>query len=222
MKIVIVIPLYNEKKHIKDVLMDVAKTKYPIIVVDDGSSDNSNSIVKGMKIKNLTLLKHEINLGKGAAMKTGADFAFENGANAVVFMDSDGQHLAHDLSKFVIALETNKYDLVLGTRNYNYGVPLVRFLGNKLASVVVAFMFGTYVSDLLCGFRAITKAGYEKTKWESDGYGVETEMVARIGKNKIRFCEVPVETIYHDKVKGVTILDAFGIFGQVVKWKLTI
>lgn len=222
MNIFIVIPLYNEKKHIKEVLLGVSKAKLPIVAVDDGSVDNSNSIIKSLKIKNLTLLTHEINLGKGAAMKTGADFAFGNGADAVIFMDSDGQHLVADFSKFVDALESGKYDLVLGSRNFSYGVPLVRFLGNKFASVVIAFLFKTYVSDVICGFRAVTKVGYEQTKWDSNGYGVETEMVARIGKNKVRFCEVPVETIYHDKVKGVTILDAFGIFGQVVKWKLTI
>jgi glycosyltransferase involved in cell wall biosynthesis len=222
MEIFVVIPLFNEKKHIAEVLSEVSKNKLPIIVVDDGSSDNSKLIVRNLKLKNLTLLEHKINLGKGAAMKTGADYAFDRGADAVIFMDSDGQHLASDLPEFTEALESGKYDVILGSRNFGYGVPLVRFLGNKFASVVMAFLFRVYVSDVICGFRAVTKAGYAKTRWDSDGYGVETEMVARIGKYRLRFCEVPVETVYNDKVKGVTILDAFGIFGQVVKWRLTI
>lgn len=99
---------------------------------------------------------------------------------------------------------------------------MVRYLGNKFASVLVGFFFGIYVSDLLCGFRGVTRDAYEKIKWESSGYGVETEMVIRTGKAKVGHCEVPIETIYLSGVKGVTILDAFGILLQVVKWRLTI
>ena len=82
--------------------------------------------------------------------------------------------------------------------------------------------FKVYISDVLCGFKGMTKEAYEKIRWESSGYGVEMEIVARLAKNKLRFDEVPVKTIYHDKVKGVTMLDAFGILAEVVKWKFTI
>jgi glycosyltransferase involved in cell wall biosynthesis len=224
MKIFLVIPLFNEKKYISSVLEDVSKFNLPIVVVDDGSVDNSQlSIFNFQKEhKNINLLIHKINLGKGAAMKTGADYAFNHGADGVIFMDSDNQHVAGDLPVFIKALESGKYDVVLGSRNFGYGVPLIRFLGNKFASLLMVFLFKTYVSDVICGFRGMTKSGYEKIKWDSAGYGVETEMIARIGKNKVKFCEVPVKAIYHDSVKGVTILDAFGIFGQVVKWRLTI
>lgn len=222
MKIYVIVPIYNEKVHIASVLREVSKYKLPIIVVDDGSGDGTADEIKSAKIKNLTVLSHKINLGKGAAMKSGADFAFKKGADAIIFMDSDGQHRAIDLPKFVRAIKTGKYDIALGSRNYNYGVPLIRFLGNKIASVVMVFLFNIYVSDVICGFRAITKIGYNKIRWGSDGYGVETEMIARIGKSNVRFCEVPIQTIYHNDVKGVTILDAFGILIQVLKWRLTI
>ncbi len=222
MKIFIIISLFNEKKHISAVLRDVAKHKLPVVVIDDGSIDSSGSIVRGLKIKNLTLLTHKINLGKGAAMKTGAEYAFGKGADAVIFMDSDGQHKASDLPRFIEVLKSGKYDIVLGSRNMGMGVPLVRFLGNKIASVVLKVLFGVYTSDPICGFRALTRLGYEKIKWESNGYGVETEMVAKIGKYKIKHKEVPVETIYIDGVKGVTLFNAFGILGEVVKWKLVL
>jgi glycosyltransferase involved in cell wall biosynthesis len=193
-----------------------------MVVVDDGSTDGSDIGLKELRLKDVTVLTHRINLGKGAAMKTGADFAFEKGADAVIFMDSDGQHEALDLPNFFEALESGKYDVVLGSRNLNYGVPLVRFLGNKFASVLMGLLFRIYVSDVICGFRAVAKTGYNKVKWDSDGYGVETEMVARIGKNKLKYCEVPVQTIYHNSVKGVTLLDAFEVLGNVIKWKLTL
>ncbi len=218
MKVCVVIPLYNEVAHIKNVLKNVRRFNLPVIVVDDGSKDGSSNNLQN----DIILLKHKINLGKGAAMTTGCEYAFVNGYDAVIFMDSDGQHNANDLTKFTDKLESGKYDLVLGSRTYNYAVPLVRYIGNKIASLVISLLFHIYASDSLCGFRGITKQGYEKIKWESLNYGVETEMLARAGKTHVNFCEVPVATIYHDSVKGVSMLDAFGILFNVLKWKLTL
>src|SRR3990172_12960801 len=141
MKIFVVIPLRNEEKHILKVLKEVSFFNLPVVVVDDGSTDDSIKKAKEAKVKNMEILAHKINLGKGAAMKTGAEYAFSKGANAVVFMDSDGQHLADDLPKFIKALDSAKFDVVFGTRNYTYGVPLVRYLGNKFASVLMSVLF---------------------------------------------------------------------------------
>ena len=221
MKIFVVISLFNEEKHIAGVLKGLLPYKLPVVVVDDGSTDRSSIKINDLRIKNVTLLKHKINLGKGAAMKTGADYAFAHGADAIIFMDSDGQHETDDLVKFVGKLESGKYDVIFGSRNFGYGVPLVRYLGNKLASVLISSLFRIYVSDVICGYKAVTREAYEMIRWESSGYGVETEMVIKTGRSKLTFCEIPVETIYHDKTKGVTILDAFGILGDVLKWKLT-
>lgn len=221
MKIIVVIPLFNEEKHAVNVLKGLAKYNLQVVVVDDGSTDNSKSRIQNTKLNGVKLLEHQVNLGKGAAMKTGADWSFDHGADAVVFFDSDDQHQQKDLAKFIEVLQTNKYDVVFGSRNFSYGVPLVRFLGNKIASVMIAALFNIYISDVICGFRAVTKKAYGKIRWESEGYGVETEMVVRVGKNKLKFCEIPVETVYHDSVKGVTVLDAFGIFFSVLKWKLS-
>lgn len=108
MRIYIVIPLFNEEKYVLDVLDGVQKYGLPVVVVDDGSTDGSKLKVQTSKLKGLTLLEHKINLGKGAAMKTGAEFAFGNGAEAVIFMDSDSQHNPNDLVKFVDALQEKK------------------------------------------------------------------------------------------------------------------
>lgn len=219
MKIFIVVPAYNESKHISKVLKEITKTGYPVIFVDDGSKDGTYKIARSLKTRNLTVLRHKINLGKGAAMKTGAEYAFKLGADALIFMDSDGQHLIKDLDRFIKKLDEN-YDVVFGSRNMSYGVPLARFLGNKFGAFLVAMLFGIYVNDLLCGYRAITKRVYNKIIWESSGYGVETEMVVMVGLRGIRYCEVPVETVYLDKVKGVSLIDSIGIFLNVIYWKL--
>lgn len=219
MKIIIVIPAYNESRRISNVLEDIKSINLnlPIIVVDDGSKDSTYELAKS---KEVSVLRHKINLGKGAALKTGCEAAILDGADGIIMMDSDGQHKASDLPKFINALENGKFDIVFGSRNLKFGVPLIRFIGNKLASVLINILFGIYISDLICGYRAFTKETFKKLNWESMGYGLETEMVIKTGLNKFKYCEVGVETVYYDKFKGVTILDALLILSNVIKWRL--
>ena len=221
MKITIVVPVYNEEKYIKDVIKDLRGTGYPLIVVDDGSEDKTPFILSRLRGKNITVATHKVNLGKGAAMKTGAILAFNKGADALVFIDSDSQHKVADLNGFISALEAGS-EIVYGSRNMGMGMPFIRYVGNKAASIFVNILFGVYVSDILCGFRAITRKAYKKTKWDSSGYAVEAEMVIRAAKARIPFREVPVATVYHDSFKGVTLLDAFGILNDVIRWKVTL
>jgi glycosyltransferase involved in cell wall biosynthesis len=222
MNIQIVMPVHNEEKRVVGVLEQIQKLKMRVVVVDDGSTDNSKAKIQKLGFKNVTLLEHKINLGKGSALKTGCDYAFSNGADAVIMMDSDGQHAVEDLSSFVEKLEEGNCDVIFGSRNLNLGVPFVRYVGNKIASVIVNIMFGIYVSDLISGYRAITKRAYEKIKWGSTGYGVETEMVIRVKKQNLKYCEIPVKTIYFDNYKGVSIIDAFGVFTNLIYWKFKI
>ena len=222
MNIHVVIPAYNEASNLSLVLREVKRTSAKlkhiknIIVVDDGSSDGTNEVIRKHQV---TVFRHKVNLGKGSALKTGAEAAFAAGADAIIMMDSDGQHKVADIHKFVKQLEQG-FDVVLGSRNFQMGVPLVRYLGNKFASILVSVLFGIYVSDILCGFRAITKRAYKVMNWESRGYGVETEMVTLTAKKKLKHVEVPVASVYYDKFKGVTILDSFGIFLNVIRWRL--
>lgn len=216
MNICVVIPLYNEESHVGSVLKSLKKYKLPVIVVDDGSNDRGAQIALN---EGSLLLKHKINLGKGAAMTTGAVFAFGHGYDAIVYMDADGQHDPRDLPLFTELLN-QKIDVVFGSRNLDGKAPFVRVFGNRIASLIIKILFGIYVTDPICGYRAISAAAYKKIKWETKGYGVETEMVARVAGTKLKFAEVRVKTIYHDKDKGVTILDAISILFEVLKWKI--
>jgi len=217
MDITVVVPAHNEEDRIGEVLKDLKKTKLSVIVVDDGSTDRTYQVAKRHKT---IVLRHKVNLGKGAAMRTGAEAAFQMGADAIVFMDSDRQHKAKDLPYFIEALEKDKFDVVFGSRNLNHGVPLVRYMGNKFASLLMSLLFGIYVSDLLCGYRGLSKKAFKRIYWESKGYGVEAEMAARTAKSGLKHCEVPVETVYYDEVKGVTILDAINILFDVLRWRI--
>jgi len=220
MNIYLIVPSYNEGKRLRDTLKH-AKKYFPeikTVVVDDGSirKELLSPTCKAI------LIRHQLNLGKGAAMITGADYAFSQGAEAVIFMDADSQHNPKQLKDFKRYLEKD-YDLVFGSRDHGIHTPLIRFLGNRFASVYINILFGVYVSDILSGYRALTKKAYNLVKWRSVRYGVETEMVARLGKhkNKLSWIEFPIDTIYVDKYKGVTIVDAIKILGQSIWWKLS-
>ncbi|MCJ7805552.1 glycosyltransferase family 2 protein [Patescibacteria group bacterium] len=217
MKIFVVVPAYNEEKRIGAVLASLRKAKQSVVVVDDGSTDKTYQIARRYTPY---VFRHRVNLGKGAALKTGVEEAFDMGADAVIFMDSDGQHKAEDINVFIEKLKSGKYDVVFGSRNLGYGVPVDRYLGNKMASVTISLLFGVYISDLICGFKAITRKAFKKLNWESTGYGVETEIAILTARKGLHYCEVPVSTLYYDKVKGVTILDAFSIFFDVIRWRI--
>lgn len=214
-KIYIVIPVYNERSRLPAVIKGIERQTNSVIVVDDGSEDETYAVCKKMEI---TILRHKINLGKGAAMKTGAEMAFLLGAQAVIFMDGDGQHDPKYIPEFMKKISAG-FDIVFGSRNLSFGVPLVRFLGNKLGSFLISLIFGIYRTDLLCGYMALTPFAYQKIKWDSSRYGVETEIVARTGKNRLKYSEIPMEAIYKDKYKGVTVLDAIGILFSLPRWK---
>lgn len=216
-KIFVVIPAYNEASRIREVVRGVKKFCQNIIVVDDGSKDETEKVARKSQV---TILRHRLNLGKGAAMKTGVEAAFLLGAEKVVLLDADGQHNPAHLPVFIKALNSG-YDVVFGCRDLSSGVPLVRLYGNKFGSFLISLVFGIYRSDLLCGFMAFTRETYKKIEWDSVRYGVETEIVARVGKNKLKYTEVPIETIYKDKYKGTTILDALGILLSIPRWKFS-
>lgn len=215
----LVIPSFNEGKRLSETI-DKAK-KYissdHIVVIDDGSKRPE----KLSKKAGVWLLRHKLNLGKGAAMRTGAEFAFDQGADSVIFMDADCQHDPKEIPVFEQYLDDG-YDLVFGSRRPGINVPLSRFLGKKFTSVYVNLVFGVYITDILSGYRALDRKAYELVRWESDRYAVETEMVARLShhKRELSWVEFPIETIYMDKYKGMTAIDAVRLFISSIKWKV--
>jgi glycosyltransferase involved in cell wall biosynthesis len=214
--IFLIIPCFNENRRIKPIINSALKY-FPagqIVLIDDGSLHQIKLNTKAV------ILRHVLNLGKGAALKTGIEYAKSKGASKVILMDGDGQHKPEDLPRFIEKLA--EYDVVFGSRRPGLDVPLIRFLGNKFATIYINILFGIYIADILSGFRGFSLDAYPLINWQSLRYGVETEMVARLGKvkDKLSFCEIPIETVYIDKYKGVTILDALHILSESIWWKL--
>ena len=219
MKVFVIVPVYNEQGRVVETIVSIlGKLNVDIVVVDDGSTDDSFKEIKSefKSDSRVCIVKHLINLGKGAAMKTGVKVAWKLGAEAVVFVDADGQHNPKYLPKFIE--ELNKYPVVFGYRELSKKSPWIRRNGNKFAGWLIKTLFNIKRKDLLCGFLGFRKEVYKQIKWKSCRYGIETEMAAKVGRNKIPFSEIKIDTIYIDKYKGVTIFDAFKILGKIPFW----
>jgi glycosyltransferase involved in cell wall biosynthesis len=218
MKIAVVIPVYNENRRIVEVVNEIYKNySLPIVVVDDGSGRSSVDLLMGLKKrKKIKLLRHRKNLGKGSAMLTGSLYCWEKGYDAIIFMDGDGQHNPTELTLFV--KELKKYPLVFGYRDLGKKMPFIRRMGNKAAKYLVKKLFLIDRYDFLCGYFALKKEVFDKIRWTSNRYGVETEIATLVAKNRLKYIEVPVETIYKNKYKGVTLLDAIKILLKIPVW----
>lgn len=213
----VIIPGYNEEKYIGKVAARVLEQTSKVIFVDDGSKDKTAEIAKKY-FKHV--LVHPINMGKGAALKTGCEYAFnELGADAVIFMDADDQHDPVEIPRFEKSLKEGNR-VVFGTRNLGVDMPLMRLVGNKLASVFTGLVFGAFIPDIPSGYKALTKDAYEILKWDSTGYEVEMEIAAKVGKCKLPYALLPIKTIYHDKDKGMSVLDGLQIFMRMPIWRL--
>lgn len=215
MKIVIIIPAFNESRYIGKFLDKLLLSTKNIVVVDDGSTDKTCDIVRRRGIQ---CLSHIVNLGKGSALKTGCDYAFSKmGADAVIIMDGDDQHEVGDIKLFEKALKSGS-QVVLGVRQMDAKMPLMRIIGNKAMSILINLLFGHYIADIPSGFKAFTKSAYKSIRWHSSGYEVETEIAVRIAKSKLAYKEVSISTVYHDKEYGFNLLDAAKILLKLPYW----
>ncbi|MCB9358464.1 glycosyltransferase family 2 protein [Candidatus Woesearchaeota archaeon] len=212
----VIMPCYNEEKNIVPVIRDTLKFSKNLVVVDDGSKDNTYQAALD-NCKNAYVLRHSINLGKGAALKTGVEFAIKKGAKKFVFIDSDGQHEPKEIPKFLKLLDD--HDIVFGFRKLNKNMPAIFRIGNTALNTGIFFLFGIRLHDTQSGYRAMTVDAYRKIRWKSTTYTVESEMIANTGKKKLRYCEIPINTIYANRHKGTTVLDGIKIMFDMLLFR---
>ena len=212
----VVVPVFNEEENISSFLHDLRKHTDKIVVVNDGSTDKTKSILD--RFKNIHVIHQKENKGKGRAMKTGARKALRLGADGVVFMDGDNQHDPKHLQEFFSLLEADA-DIVIGVRMIKAKIPFIRRLGNMIFVHLIGLLFNVQIPDILCGFRGFSKKGLKSVKWTSEGYGVETEMITIIGRKRLPYNTVVVDTIYLDKYKGFSVTGGLKILSRLLYWK---
>jgi len=211
----IILAAYNEEKNIEQVLEKLAPYDVEVVVVDDGSKDSTVRLAERFTP---FVLRHRINLGKGAAVKTGCDFAVGKGANNLILMDSDGQHEAKEIPKFIELLKN--HDIIFGARKFDKNMPRTLRFGNWFFHKMVKLFFGVDIKDTQGGFRAMNAKTYKIVRWETSGYAMETEMIANMRGQGLLYTEIPIETIYLDKYKGTSPLDGIKIFIDMVLWRI--
>ena len=211
-----VIPAYNEESNIRQVISETKKYISDIIVVDDGSKDKT---IEEAKKEGVVVLKHIINLGKGAALKTGCDYAIKHGASHIIALDADTQHEPSQIPNFLRELEN--VDVVLGYRKLNKEMPSILKLGNWFINKMTKLLYGMTLHDTQCGYRAFTADAYKQIRWKTSNYSMESEMIANIGKKRLKYKEIPIKTIYADKYKGTTLIDGIKIVCNLFWWRLS-
>ncbi|MEM3373705.1 MAG: glycosyltransferase family 2 protein [Candidatus Woesearchaeota archaeon] len=196
LKIFVVIAAYNEEKAISKVIEDLKKEGYHnIIVVDDGSSDKTYEIALKKKV---IALRHIINRGQGAALKTGIEYAIKKNADIIITFDADGQFLARDIKNMIKPIVNKEADITLGSRFLGkaINIPFFKKIILKIGVIVVYLLYGIKVTDSQCGFRAISLEAAKKIEITSDRMEHAGEFFSEIMRHRLTYKEVPITVIY--------------------------
>lgn len=217
----VVLPAYNEATRIKPVIEDIANKGYNMVIVNDGSSDNTLEVIKEAKKEfpdKIHIFSLMINRGVGIATQTGFEAVLKFNPKYIVSMDSDGQHSADDLDEVIKPLVTGEAQAVIGVRPFE-DMPKTRSFANSVMNLLTRIFYGVNVSDSQTGFRAITVEALDKISINATGYLISSEFIREINDNDIPFAEVPIQTIYtpETQAKGTNVTVALKILFQMIK-----
>ena len=213
----VVIPSFNEGKVIRQTIRSLGD-QYQVVLVDDASTDDTANAVRDLPIY---YLRHDINLGQGAALQTGMDFAREQGAGVVVHFDADGQHNPADIDRFVETLRTQNVDVVLGSRFLRrddlLAIPRLRRLLLRVARIINGLLTGLWLSDAHNGFRVMNRRALTGIQLKENRMAHASEILMQIRRLKLRYVEMPTHIVYTDysRVKGQRWQGAFDVLIDV-------
>ena len=234
-KLSIIIPVYNEEKTVEKMLKKVLAVKLPVknveyIIVDDGSTDSSASVISKFKFphRNYTILKHKKNQGKGAAVRTGLSKAR---GDYVIIQDADLEYDPHDIVTLLEPVLHDDATVVYGTRlkrmpNFAKDERTTQFflhyLGNKFLSLITSILYFHWVTDMECCYKLFPKDALSKTKLHARGFEFEPEITAKLLKRGYKITEVPISTNprgYSEGKKLHTVRDGTKALWTLIKYR---
>ena len=199
--VTVLIPAYNEDEYISEVVKGALKIVPRVLVVDDGSSDQTVPVAESAGAE---VICHPVNQGKGAALQTGFKAIFSDGGEAVIVMDGDGQHDPEELPKFIKCAGESGAGIVLGNRlEASAGMPRIRYWTNRTMSIILSWLSGQGIPDSQCGYRLIRREVLESISFTTQNYDMESEMLILASRLGFKIASVPIKTIYTGQVSEI-------------------
>lgn len=194
------IPAFNEGKTIGEVIEGTRRYCENIVVVDDGSGDDTRKVAQRTGV---IVLSHDRNLGKGAALKTGFRWLLDRDCSAVLTLDADGQHDPEEIPKFLQFAEKNREGgIIIGARSINRKkMPLYRAVPNRIGELFISVAARRHITDTQSGFRLYSREVLERVECDSKGFDFETEILIKASKRGMHIVDVPIKTIYQKNYK---------------------
>lgn len=237
MKLSIVIPVFNEEKTLntlveKVVAVDISPDTTEIVVVNDCSTDSTSQILEsvGKKYKNIKVITHKKNQGKGAAVRTGMK---EATGDYIVIQDADLEYNPKDLKRLFALIQQNKAKVVYGTRLKRWpniykeeSRPrfLIHYLGNRFLSLVTSILYGQWITDMETCYKIFPKSFIDKTQIVGNGFNFEPEVTAKLIKARYKIVEVPIKTTprgYEEGKKLQTIPEGIEALKTLLRYRFT-
>jgi len=200
---IVIIPAYNEEKSLPVLIKSVLKEVSSVIVVDDGSTDNTSKIAEE---SGALVVRNESNLGKGSSIINGILWCMDNGYEPVIVMDADGQHSSDKIKDFMRVYKEEKADLILGNRMKKAdNMPFIRLTTNRFMSWFTSILLGLRLHDTQCGYRLIGKRAMELHRdiiFRCQRFDYESEVLFYAVKKGFKILEVDIPTIYDSERKS--------------------
>ena len=194
MRICVIIPTYNESKAIAGLIDRINKLGLKVIIIDDGSKDDTVRIAQD---SGALVLRNPVNMGKGASLIKGYRFAVDQGFEAVISMDGDGQHSCDDIQAFINKAESSESGIIVGNRmTMTKQMPLLRILTNRFMSWIISAVVRQRIPDTQCGFRLVKKDVLQKMNLSTSKYETESEVLIQGARLGFRIESIPIKTIY--------------------------
>jgi glycosyltransferase involved in cell wall biosynthesis len=221
-QIAVVVPAFNEARHIAPMLRAMPHCVDRIVVVDDGSADDTAHCAQAIGDPRLVVVRHACNGGVGMALRTGYQRALLDGADVVAVMAGDGQMHPDDLPALLTPVVAGLADYAKGNRlshpDVRQRMPFARWLGNRVLSQLTRLATGLPIEDSQCGYTALHRRVAECLPWHElwRGYGYPNDLLGHLQRAQARVCDVPVRPVYGDEESGIRLRHALLVIPYVL------